>query len=181
MNSASLLHEPLQPLRENFIGERVILQEWQSLMASDVPFDDASDGETWLDFILAHLSKPTQRHATVAASFVTWLGTSCGLSFVIRARKAAQLDPQQPGLAWVGEWAKANLRCHGVSYGFRTVEYVLAEPDNRTSGSFSGLKSRTAYSADDLEVIDHLCNWMGSNAGTEFLNKCEAKINEQRA
>lgn len=168
-----IVHEPLRPARNGTIGEVVYSTQWKALMET-LPHPDAPDCTRLAD-ILNHLPMQIeQRHATAAASFVCWLGTNCGRSFLMLGKRAAEGQrPLNKVKAWLGEWAWENARVRGVNHGTRTVEHCLAPADHMGSG---GLSCIPDLSVTDYEVIDHVVMWLASLDGERFIEHCEKEI-----
>lgn len=172
-----LVHEPIRPVRQEVLGELVFVEQWQSLMDAKPERLDEDDERCWLRLILRDMDIPvTQRHATVAASLVCWYGTNCGSSFLQGGKSAAAANPRRPGPAWVGAWAQENHRVYGSGGGYRTLEHILALDTDRTRDGLVGLWRTPDLAVDDFEVAEHVCAWLGSNAGAQFLAACEARI-----
>lgn len=175
-----LQHQPMRPPRPNHVGEEVFASAWETLMASPVDHWGDPDGSgapnSRLAMILHHLpERLIQRHATVAASLVTWFCTNCGGSFIQLARSYASTckltDP------WLCAWADENKRRNWLNSGFRTLEHCLAPEDHMGKG---GLARIPELSAMDFEVAEHVVSWFGAH-GAEFLGRCQEKIAARQA
>jgi hypothetical protein len=177
----TLKHDPIRPVRQEVLGEFVFIEQWQQLMAANPNDLDSDDNRTWLELILREMGFAVeQRHATVAASLVCWFGTNCGGSFLETGKKAAAVVPRRAPAAWVGAWAQENYRIMGVAGGYRTLEHILALDSDRTAQGLVSLVRTPDLSVDDFEVAEHVCAWLGSWEGGEFLKRCEARIEELR-
>lgn len=175
-----LTHRPILPAREGHDGEQVFSSMWEAAMA--LP------GRVYLheeplpiQLVLSNFRKPiTQWHASILASVVTWLGTACGegvLSVAERIQNSGACP--SPHYAYLMAWSVINHRHVGVNYGIRSVEFLLARPEQRRQvrGIMdTGLRELPELSADDLEVIDHLMVWLAESEGQRFLTRCKAKL-----
>lgn len=176
------IHEPLNPARKSF-PEYGFLCAWQEYVGRER--DPESDATHPIDDIFKQYTVVwgfDQRAASVAASFVMWLGTNCGAGFLhTAARRIAQGGFISRGDAYLASWAIENQRHRGLNHGLRTIEHVLApvEGDSRVP---CGLLTRTGYDAPDLgitqadaEVIDCVLIWLGTREGRAFLTAAEAR------
>jgi hypothetical protein len=168
----NITHEPINMPRKLHIGEQVFYAEWKRLMTRSLDVFD--DSVIFLEHILHHLSLTVnQRHATVCASFIKWLGTNCGRSFLHDANRFSKSDFfTSKEKAFLACWALENHRHRSFNRGGRVTEHLLRNYENGFSNEFP------EPSADDYEVIDHLVYWLGSNDGIEFVSECVKKIDD---
>lgn len=162
-------HNPIRPAREGVIGEIVFQREWQSLMLEPVNYDDADPSNPMLSLILEPCPFLLhQRHATVAASLVRWLGSNNGQGLLHSARAMAEVlgGEHNRSNAYLAAWAIDSKRHSSVNGGVRSVEGFLTAPD----------ETSCFYDADDLEVIETVMYWLGSDRGQKFLTKCDEGI-----
>lgn len=166
-------HTPMYPPRAEHHGEQVFAEKWAELMAKEggIYADYFSNVE--LQSILHAGDYLTQRMATVAATFVQWLGTSCGRGFIEQARRRPSLNQAD---AFVAEWAIENYRHAAVNSGYRAIEHILALPEDRANGS---LRCRPELSVDDYETVEHVVYWLGIAQGSAFILSCEKEIAER--
>lgn len=168
-------HSPIRPPRESHHGEQVFSEKWAELMQRMPGMYDDYSTNVILQQILHAGDSLTQRMATVAASFVVWLGTNCGRGFIDTARRRAK-EGMMREQAFIAEWAIENHRHTWMNSGFRVIEYILATPDCMINGQ---LKYCPDYSADDCEVIEKVAYWLGSSDGEAFIASCEKEISER--
>jgi hypothetical protein len=173
----NLVHEPMHPPRNGFIGENVFAAAWKEEMAKPgAAYYDCD--EYALGAVLWNMpGKLTQRRATVAASFVTWLGTNAGAGLLYVAR-GLEKRMVHTAMAYQAAWAHENERRRGINNGIRLLEYQLAMPENiETNPMFftGGLRSLPVLSADDYEVAEHVVRWLAEH-GQPFVIACEAEI-----
>ncbi len=172
----TLQHDPIRPVRHEVLGEFVFAEQWKLLMeAKPYWLYESREAGEWLDSILSPIcSRADQRMATVAATFVTWLGSGLGKSFIQRARLLnASLSASQLALshlAWVSTWAQMNFRQHGVSGGFRLIEDLLAAPEDFDERG--DLQRCPTLSVEDYEVVDQQC---AAGIAIEQLSTCDAE------
>lgn len=173
----NLVHDPMHKPRNGFIGENVFAAAWKEEMAKPGPSAYDCD-EYALGFVLWSMpGKLTQRRATVAASFVTWLGTNAGVGLLYVAR-GLEKRMVHTAMAYQAAWAHENERRRGINNGIRMLEYQLALPENiETNPMFrtGGLRSLPVLSADDYEVAEHVVRWIAEQ-GQTFVIACEAEI-----
>lgn len=170
-------HSPLQAPRDGHIGEAVFTERWAALMATPgASLDDCSN--YWLTMILPEcMSTLSQRHATVAATFIQWLGTNCGAAFVDTAQR---LTPHfsDSGDAYVAQWAIHNRRRGWINGGWRSIEHMLADRSDLDRHHYP--RARPDLSAEDCEVVDHIVYWLGGREGQTFLSMCKKEIDHRQ-
>jgi hypothetical protein len=122
----------------------------------------------------------TQRTASIAASFIMWLGTNCGRSFLMSARTtAAALGNTENG--YVAAWAIENRRVSSMNNAVRTVESILQPDDHgQSQDMFGNRRNIPILSAAECEVVEALVEWISSEEGMAFVNKCESDISKLR-
>lgn len=173
-------HRPLHPPRDGVIGEHVFAERWQKFMGSYAGVDDDGESNYRLRSILSSLpAYVTQRHATVAATFITWLGTNCGRAFLEEGRRLEE-NAKSPGYGagYDRAWAEHNARHSWLNSGFRTVEHLLATKEDRCPQS-GRLIYRPDLTTDDYEVCELVARWLGTKEGKEFVDACNADIRER--
>lgn len=179
MHLVPLSHEPIRAPRADVIGECVYAARWAALMAETV--DTYGHEAGVLGTILSLLVRePSQRHATVAASFIKWLGTNCGRAFL---QQAKQHEPMVGGGGgYAAAWGVENARRPGINGGYRAIEAILAPADHWGTALFSGhtgLVRQPDLSLDDYEAVEQLVRWLGSYEGRQFVAACEAEIDDK--
>lgn len=167
-NLSLLDHKPLHPPRAGHIGEQVYASMWTALLSARAekinPYDDFVDP---LAIILEHFPKTiAQRHATVCASVVCWLGTVCGRGVIYQARRIAERGEFSTEDSFLIAWTLENCRRGFVNRGGRTLEFLLTPSHKQNDGP----------SADDYEVAEHLARWLGCPDGEMFVASCEDEI-----
>lgn len=186
MNGPVVLdHSPIRPPRDGFIGEAVFAEFWKTRMGLDrdwiSPVDRGALGD-----ILEHLDGPvSQRDASVAASFVCWLGTNAGSSFLDQAAALSCLVRHDAPSAYVAEWAAKNRRLRHVNLGWRSIELFMMprEQSDRVNrlGAHPGPGEAVEITARDLEVADQIAAWLGSEDGRQFCRDARDEITRREA
>lgn len=174
-----LEHKPIERPRPGHDGEAVYASIWEATML-DARVDGWGDEHCPIEDVLpGSFGKPTQRDAAILATIACWLGTNIGsalLEVAARERDGGRWDGHR---AYLFAWACENTRRDCVNSGIRTVEYLLALPEQRRperSIMDTGLKEVPELSARDLEAIDHLMLWLATGDGQRFLHRCEARL-----
>lgn len=178
--STRINHTPISPVREDVVGEVVMMEQWSGLVDRLV-LRDLDESE--LVSPLAHiLSVPLdQRAASVAASFMRWLGTNNGRGYL---HAGSELLAKHGSNAYLVAWVLENRRFQGA----RTIEHVLAPPGSYVpAGAFfeRKLARKIDINDTDCEVVENIAEWLGSEEGQCFLAESErlicARVVEQRA
>jgi hypothetical protein len=80
-----LAHDPMMPPRPGTPGEGIYLGLWREFLAAD---------PDRLGYILRDtlVHEPTQRQATVCASYMTFMGCNCGAAFTEMAERMLSAD-----------------------------------------------------------------------------------------
>lgn len=175
-----LSHEPIIPPRDGHVGELVYSTAWRIQMET-APEECAAPNARLQD-ILYLMGPLTQRQATVAATFVMWLGTNVGLGFVSACKMAISSSTLTPYRAWLEQWGWTNRRQSYLNYGLRSIELILAPAELYCAGQhgIGGLSRAPDLSADDYETVEHLLEWLSGTEGGEFLSACDAEIEARR-
>lgn len=174
-----LEHKPRPPYpRAGHAGETVYSEEWAELM-QELDRDGINAPNSMLAGILNNLpARICQRHATICASVITWLGTACGQSIILNGKRF-----REQGIRWhyVMAWHAENIRRGGVNGGYRIIEHLLAPPDHFGRDFFGiggiTLQRLPELSVNDYETVEHLMAWLG-RYGEGFILKCELRIQD---
>jgi hypothetical protein len=77
----------------------------------------------------------------------------------------------------------SNVRRSGVNGDVRAIEFVLAPEDHFEHTVMRGyvLTREPEPSVRDIEVVEHLAVWLGSDAGWDFIAGCEREIERRQA
>ncbi|MBB3759261.1 hypothetical protein [Xanthomonas arboricola] len=149
------------------IPEQVFAELWEKQMQG---YDE--DGDPSFAGITRDI-KPTQELAYLAASFVTWLGSSVGLGFLSACRnQVVRHASSWHEDAYLAAWAVENRRRPGHRHGWRMIEFLAWDGDWNSVSRHSP----PLLSADTYEVVENLVCWLGSSAGEAFIALCEATI-----
>lgn len=187
-----IVHTPITLARRGHIGETVYSERWAEFMAQPPPdwragdLDDAREPievlmlrETVYDY--PHLLG--QREASVAASFVTWLGTAIGKCTLLRA---AQMRDEFQSNSVLMAWTLQNQRHIGVNHGYRSIDYIVARlgdynPRAHWLSPIDPFVRQPEVTLRDVELIEHLAGWFGRDAGRGFTFGCEREIARREA
>jgi hypothetical protein len=180
-----LRHEPHAPYpRSDVIGEQVYAERWKELMHAPVPDNECdwaykSLPNTRLQVMMwLHPEPLSQRHATLCANFVTWLGSNCGSSFLSSAMRLARTSAGSTRRPYRMQWANENAREHGINNGIRIIEHLLAD-DSYRDPKTRLIKRLPQATGGDYETIDLLLMWMERQAGQQFLHACGREIGQR--
>jgi hypothetical protein len=110
----------------------------------------------------------TDRHSRIAATFITWLGTNVGGSIIwhLRAKDSTAKEPIFYDRSVLRKWHEQNHRHSFCNRGFRSSDYL-------TSADWE--KPTVCRDALEIEVFEHLANWLGSADGRQFVAAAEAR------
>lgn len=164
-------HKAIAMPRKGFLGENVFYDNWVQMLTKDRDMSEP-DNQQFADVLGSYGHKIDERAATVAATFISWLGTNVGFSYREEARKLAKALPYKHD-AYLMAWAVHNLRQSSVSAGRRQLESCLSDP---SLDRHDHINRAPILSSQDYEVVEHLVVWLGSDEGQDFLEKCEADI-----
>lgn len=174
----TLIHRPIRRPRTTFTRECMFAASWLRLMESPTMQSDSNPRGyvSKLESILClYPHEITQRTASIAASFITWLGTNSGRCFMQEAQKVSEtLGSLERG--YVAAWAIENRRTQGINSGVRTIEAILATEDS-SHDMFGYRPNIPILSAAEVEVVDLLVEWLAGEEGRVFVNKCESEVN----
>lgn len=169
----SLSHEPIREVRKEVIGEVVMVANWKAFMREEVlrAYDHWEMVTPLFHILPCDLN---QRAATVAASFMRWIGTNCGRSFLDQGQK---MMGAHKGDGYLLAWTLENQRKSGA----RTIDYVLSPASNFAVMSpcwYTGLKEKPMITDTDCEVIEAIACWLGSPDGQHYLATSEKQIQQ---
>lgn len=172
----SLSHEPIREARKDVIGEVVMIANWKTFMSEEVlrAYDHWEMVPPLFHILPCDLN---QRAATVAASFIRWIGTNCGRSFLDQGQKMMGAHREN---GYLLAWTLENQRKSGA----RTIDYVLSPATNYAPTSpcwSSGLKEKPFITDTDCEVIESIACWLGSPDGQHYLATSESHIQQALA
>lgn len=179
-----LQHAPVRPPRAGFIGENVFAERWAKYIAKGPRYGFDSwrhcPNAVLADILTELPARITQRHASVCASIVCWLGTNCGRATLEEAEKYAKTM----FAGYTAAWAIENKRTGHVNGGVRCLEHLLAPEDHYGKCLFTGgivLRRRPELTAEDYETAEHLWAWLGSDPGRAFTQGCKQEITRREA
>lgn len=153
--SPKVKHIPLRPPRDCTPGEGIYLELWRKYIAEpghiDVVFYE-------LPFSFR------QRAASVAASFMVFMGCNGGHSFTHAAEVCSKNSSAFSSVenAYLATWAIQNQRCRGINNGVRLIEAMLDD----------------TITQDDAEVIECMVTWWSTHDAKEMRRLAEPKIHK---
>lgn len=166
-----LAHDPVVPPRAGTPAEGIFLGLWRDYLAAD---------PSRLDRILRDTlhTQPTQRQATVCASFMTFMGCNCGAAFTHQAEQLAKVDfggaYRIRSHAFLMAWAVENRRRLGVNSKLRTVESMLARAhlwvERPVLGPSLNWEALDTITTDDYDTVECMVEWW-SNADAETMRR----------
>ncbi len=169
-----LSHEPSIPTRarEQHPAEHAYRDQWHLLVRAQCDDHWELDDDEQLAGPLVRILHDmpvqlTDRHSRIAATFITWLGTNVGGSIIweLRVKGATDKDPIFDRSV-LRKWHEQNHRYSFCNRGFRSSDYL-------TSADWE--KPTVCRDALEIEVFDHLANWLGSAGGRQFVAAAEAR------
>lgn len=174
----SIKHIPLHPARPGTPLEGIYLSLWQA-------FAEQRHDE-WLAIFRDCPFAPRQRAASVAASFMVFMGCNGGRGFTQRAESLVRTSEFSfAQVAYLAAWALENSRCRGVNSGLRCVEYMLAgEHPIHSAGHQNGQVNWAAVpqvTMEDLDVIECMVVWWASAAARTMREEAAALLAAQQA
>lgn len=173
--SPKLLHVPLQPPRASVPREGLFLALWQQF-AEQRP-------EEWR-YIIRTTGPVRQRAASVAASFMTFMGCNGGRGFTHTAERLATSGAFTcTEDAYLSAWAIENKRVHGVNSGLRTVEYMLARqhPIVHHICARVDWKLVPDVSMEDADIVESMVAWWCSPTARWMREAVEAQMKVREA
>jgi hypothetical protein len=172
-------HSPIDGPRAGHVGENVYAFQWQQLHVRERDANVHKPPNYLLASMLSSVTnRITQRHASVAASAITFLGCNCGQSIVLQAKAMASKNLNYPD-ALLASWTLTNKRSAGINRGLRTIEVMLAPPNYWGTDVLSGalqLQRVPDLSIEDYETVEHVYAWLGGDTGIQLVRRCEAMI-----
>lgn len=161
-------HAPIRPARAG--EEEVFARRWVELM--EAPPSDKWSTKMLHRIMIGFPYEINQRVASVCASMVVWFGTNVGKSFLDIGEKIAKYGTiRYPYLA---AWGEANARSFGMNSGARQIEFLLRTSDELNRDVFG------IVTVSDVEAIEQLCMWLGSQDGRVFLAGCEKEVERRK-
>lgn len=175
-----LSHAGLRPVRDSVVGEGVFARRWERLMAARPRWADDDEAAPALAAVLGDLGEPDQRDATVAATFIQWLGTNVGLAFLGRAEQVGKLAmATRIGIGpHMLAWAETNKRVSTVNGGLRQIDCILTPPD-APRGRYNLPERAPDLTLRDHEVIERVASWLDGEEGLRFLDGAHMEMDRR--
>lgn len=173
-----VVHLPLSPPRAGTPGEAIYLELWQEF-ATQRPRE-------WAYIFQDMRHTPRQRVASVACSFMTFMGCNGGAGFTYAAEQMAKdVGVMSRERAFIAAWAIDNTRHRGINHGLRTIEYMLASEhpiETRFIGRRGVVEKRIpVVTMEDEDAVECMVKWWASNQAACMREIAEpARISAQR-
>lgn len=157
-------HEPLKRIREDVAGEGIFVRLWQELMQCRIEEHSriiVTPHNKLGEIMMYSPVEVTQRTASICAEFCRYLGTNGGRGYlhVLDEQSKIQRSREQ---AAITAWAIENQRCYGTNDGRRTIEFMLSPVWGETA-------KWGEISRDDIETVEAMAVWLGSEEGRDFV------------
>lgn len=174
--SPKLRHVPLHPPRASVPREGLFLALWQQF-AEQRP-------DEWR-YIFRTTGPVRQRAASVAASFMVFMGCNGGHAFTYSAERLAKSGAFTcTEDAYLAAWTMENKRIHGLNHGLRTIEYMLAREHPIKHEFFNGSvdwKLVPDVSMEDADIVESMVAWWCSPTARWMREAVEAQMKAQEA
>ncbi|MBU0917846.1 MAG: hypothetical protein KKD97_15985 [Gammaproteobacteria bacterium] len=172
LNLVELEHLPVKPPRPGTPGEGIYLDLWRDYLAAN---------PRRLDSILRDtMSEPTQRDATVCASFMVFMGCNGGRDLAGNAQRLLSSSRMRSHEAFMAAWANLNERRRGVDHGLRAIEYILAPEHPIRHPSVGGCavdwQKVPEITMQDIDVIECMVVWWSTADAAEMRSIAEPMI-----
>lgn len=169
-----VVHRPLQLPREGTPGEGIYLELWQDWCARN-PLEWRAIFDT---------NGPVrQRAASVAASFMVFMGCNGGHGFTYEAERYAKSDLfTTRESAYRAAWANANARRHGVNNGLRLSEFMLAAEHPIAQGPFGARldwQRVPDITQEDNDILESMVAWWSGPAARVMRSIAEPRIQSE--
>ena len=169
-------HIPLQPPRASVPREGLYLAAWQRF-ATERPLD-------WLR-IFDTKGPVRQRAASVAASFMVFMGCSGGNSFTVQALQYRNTGTfHSAETAFLAAWAIHNSRIYWINHGLRAIEYMLSRAHPIARGNFKDrvdFKKVPVITMDDIDIVESMVVWWSTKTAELMREMVEAQFKAQEA
>ncbi len=168
--SPKLRHVPLHAPRASTPREGLFLALWQQF-AEQRP-------DEWRHVMRTN-GPVRQRAASVAASFMVFMGCNGGRGFTCGAEQLVKSGAFTCAEdAYVAAWAIENKRHYGVNHGLRTIEYMLARkhpiPNDRVGRVDWALVPDVTQ--EDADIVESMVAWWSSATARWMRDSVEAKV-----
>lgn len=168
-------HIPLCAPRSGIPGEVIYLKLWQEMLAANPHALEDIVSFGCGDSI-------DQRAASVAASFMVYMGCNGGACFTRRAQELVQRF-RYPHEAYLAAFVLENQRIRSVNHGLRTVEFMLALQHPIVCGKFSTYVEWgrvPEVSQRDMDVIECMVTWWSTPQAERLGRVAEPLIESER-
>lgn len=175
--SPKLLHVPLKPPRPGVPREGLLLALWKEFVEQRP--------EEFAYIFRGRTNGPLrQRAASVAASFIVYMGCNGGRCFTHEAQRLAQTGAFFCAEnAYLAAWAIENKRSGGFNSGLRTIEYMLAREHPITKGALARVDWKLVpdLTMEDTDIVESMVAWWASTTAHWMRDAVEAQLKAREA
>lgn len=172
--------EPIRDPRHGTPGEVIYLQLWKNYIEQD---------RGRLHEIVRHThTQVDQRHASVCASFMVWMGTNCGHDFTHQTECVAKALEQTRGShgfagrehAFLMTWGTMNARNIGSNSNVRLVEAMLHPSYHMVKQGHLGMRvdweTLDKITLRDYETVQAMVRWWSTPDAQEMREEAKPLI-----
>jgi hypothetical protein len=166
-------HIPFAPPRENTPAEGIYLKLWQDFAAARP--DDFQD-------IFRDMNDTVdQRIASVAASFMVYMGCNVGHAFTERAKALIHVFAWERE-SYLAAWAIHNRRTYGVNNGLRAVEFMLAtqHPIDNEGCRHVVWERIPEIAQKEMDAVECMVEWWSTGPAKRMRGVAESLIEAER-
>lgn len=170
-----VVHRPLHPPRPGTPGEGIYLSLW-------VDWCERNPRE-WR-YIFDTNGPVRQRAASVAASYMVFMGCNGGRCFTHEAERLTKTSVfGSSERAYLAAWALQNARYQGINSGLRISEYMLAREHPIGSQWFEGVRWKLVpqITQEDNDILESMVRWWAGPAARAMRRVAEPRIQSEQA
>lgn len=160
---------PILPIQPSEYKRRIYLDNFVKVF-KELTKDIHSDLPNFTKIIIL------KDYQYVAASFAAYLGSNGGLDFLCQCENDYNKVKGSRPHSYLMTWWKYNTRLAWKNNGYRTIEYILADPSYYGFGGQLKNFRPDNLSVTQYELIEEIVEWLGTSAGQLYLLKCEQEI-----
>lgn len=168
-----IVHCPFAPPRACTPGERIYLGLWQEF--AEARPDDFQD-------IFRDMNDSVdQRVASVAASFMVYMGCNVGQSFTERAKGLIHAFAWERE-AYLAAWVIHNRRTYGINNGLRAVEFMLAaqHPIDNEGCRHVVWERIPEITQKEMDAVECMVGWWSTGPAKRMRGVAESLIEAER-
>lgn len=154
---SNIHHNPLRPARNDMPREVALLRLWQ---------DFATQHPLLWKRIFRTNGPDDQRAASIAASFMVYMGCNLGMAFTERAERlwcSGVFGSREE--AFRAAWALHNARHRSVNHNMRAIEFMLATDFFIKDNGDINWSLVPDLTLNDIDAVESMvCWWAGDTA-----------------